>query len=865
MSVSCVTGSIIAVSHVFGPRKFFIELSCGSKTSFIVGQEKQEFWQAVLRVNSTFFFSHLVKKNCDFKGRRLNHRLSLWATTADSTCTEVVGLPAAPGDGGCSWHKVTGVYQPLALYKLENVPCLSLTFVRLCANVPDLREGQEIIVLHGHFVWDCLFMCGRSRLILRDGSDCLLPSEKNLLLISLVAKLDFSIQDVFWLKTQLDVFEEKFSDQFLQGVGVILELCPGLRERVLAMSVKLVSTHTTLSRSVVEEFLAHSQCDLDRPAVFSKNFPTLRDIAGACPVVDSSSFWGYSCEELSLLLPEMPVVAYLDTTGGHWTLKDSTLSVPCILTSLDHPSTVLPLVGNFVALTRFHLVWEYFKTETGTLSYVYLVVSASDLRLVFDMQRKLAEHLGACTRCGRASNASHVCLSHGPPAECALRAARAPARREGEAPCSSGSAGSGSIGVRCLHKSAVRIPTGETAPRGHVLGLLQEGETTQLHYLELGGRLLMLLPLLNTDTAYKLWWPQDSPELVRREAPCFLGKTVNTRSLIVLPQDSSFCCTQISQKCKDFYSVSEGLQEGLSSEVMDLEGVIADRSHVDPKYISEKLPLWETGYGVPMCKTTVLRLEEVGGGPKTNVYLPRWDRSRYPLGLLPGCCVRLTMMEKRLTAEGAYFSSSPLTTVEVLAVGQPWDVAPDEDWGGSCLLLHVPPGRQLVWGTVVLSRLLKVSLKAVCKTCGCLLRGDACGFVGCHDKTAALPSALLTAKVADACAEAILVVKDDLVRQVLEMSEVQWQALLKLAIRDGELLYLFREKAQMHEPQTLGQEVFKLYCSVIAQCRNIILHVRCKKYPPDSNSEFNYNIPILYCVDIRRYRPTTTKSTQLGS
>ncbi|CAG2062159.1 unnamed protein product [Timema podura] len=103
--------------------------------------------------------------------------------------------------------------------------------------------------------------------------------------------------------------------------------------------------------------------------------------------------------------------------------------------------------------------------------------------------------------------------------------------------------------------------------------------------------------------------------------------------------------------------------------------------------------------------------------------------------------------------------------------------------------------------------------------------------------------------------EALVIVKGDNVRVVLDMSENQWCQLKLLAKQTGELVYLRGSVA----PTGRAELTFWYYCKVLVANQLKLLHIKVKKYPA-TPADPTKNIPVLCCVDIKEDRPKILNS-----
>nr|CAD7578718.1 unnamed protein product [Timema californicum] len=133
------------------------------------------------------------------------------------------------------------------------------------------------------------------------------------------------------------------------------------------------------------------------------------------------------------------------------------------------------------------------------------------------------------------------------------------------------------------------------------------------------------------------------------------------------------------------------------------------------------------------CKTIIVKIRDVASAVSVSVYINSWYQRAYPIGLIHGAHVVLTNLQQKMSAKNSvvYFLTSGTSSVVVKDMNQPPHFESKEDWGPPCNLLLAVPGKRLLWGTVEMDRLLKVSVQFRCEYCSHPFIRGRCSYAGC--------------------------------------------------------------------------------------------------------------------------------------
>nr|CAD7438117.1 unnamed protein product [Timema bartmani] len=355
-------------------------------------------------------------------------------------------------------------------------------------------------------------------------------------------------------------------------------------------------------------------------------------------------------------------------------------------------------------------------------------------------------------------------------------------------------------------------------------------------------------------------------------------------------------------------SVSEASSCEIGDGLVTVEGIIFDRLHLEPQFPSELRSVETAGYGVPGRKSIVVKIRDIASAVSVCVYINRWYQRAYPIGLILGAHVALTNLQQKMSDKtSVYFLTSGISSVVVKDMNQPphfesrkWSLGSlsrpagtetervetfgsahtrndcfilvafttkhntfygilKEDWGAPCNLLMAVPSKKLLWGTVEMDQLLKVSIQFKCEYCSQPFIRGKCSYVGCWARSMGEITAVCTFKAHHADKEALVIVKGDNVRVVLDMSENQWCQLKLLAKQTGELVYLRGSVAPPGISTDRAKLAFWLFCKVVVANQLKLLHIKVKKYPA-TPADPTKNIPVLCCVDIKEDRPKILNS-----
>nr|CAD7435525.1 unnamed protein product [Timema monikensis] len=184
-------------------------------------------------------------------------------------------------------------------------------------------------------------------------------------------------------------------------------------------------------------------------------------------------------------------------------------------------------------------------------------------------------------------------------------------------------------------------------------------------------------------------------------------------------------------------SVSEASSCEVGDELTNVEGIIFDRLHKELKYPSELRSVETAGYGVPGGKSIIVKIRDIASAVSLSVYINSWYQRAYPIGLILGAHVAFTNLQQKMSVKNSvYFVTTGLSSVVVKDMNQPPHFESKEDWGASCNLLLAVPSKKLLWGTVEMDQLLKVSVQFRCEYCSHLFIRGRCSYVGCwsHSK-----------------------------------------------------------------------------------------------------------------------------------
>ncbi|CAG2064733.1 unnamed protein product, partial [Timema podura] len=135
---------------------------------------------------------------------------------------------------------------------------------------------------------------------------------------------------------------------------------------------------------------------------------------------------------------------------------------------------------------------------------------------------------------------------------------------------------------------------------------------------------------------------------------------------------------------------------------------------------------------LPGRKSIVVKIRDIASAVSVCVYINRWYQRAYPIGLILGAHVALTNLQQKMSDKtSVYFLTSGISSVVVKDMNQPPHFESKEDWGAPCNLLMAVPSKKLLWGTVEMDQLLKVSIQFKCEYCSQPFIRGKCSYVGC--------------------------------------------------------------------------------------------------------------------------------------
>ncbi|KAL3865462.1 hypothetical protein ACJMK2_042849, partial [Sinanodonta woodiana] len=260
------------------------------------------------------------------------------------------------------------------------------------------------------------------------------------------------------------------------------------------------------------------------------------------------------------------------------------------------------------------------------------------------------------------------------------------------------------------------------------------------------------------------------------------------------------------------------IQEILSSEcrenLVSFECIITARFHCDPElpnqrsgkaqdWKSRTLP--ELGVNLLPNKCVKLVVKDVVSSQEMQVYI-NLDRVSYPLGLLPGVHLLFHRVERRVSRNGhVYCHYITISTIEVLCMSSKGhghqaeaDVVQEqiqvlsEDSAPKLPLVAIwkPPfldTSSILQCVCHVQKILKLSLKSVCITCGSLYKRSGCSNRGCTLQS--LPKLLARCSFIgeDGTSVALISCTGCRVQQLLQLSEEEWNTLENTLVDLGEV------------------------------------------------------------------------------
>uniref|UniRef100_A0A8C5MIX8 CST complex subunit CTC1 n=1 Tax=Leptobrachium leishanense TaxID=445787 RepID=A0A8C5MIX8_9ANUR len=270
--------------------------------------------------------------------------------------------------------------------------------------------------------------------------------------------------------------------------------------------------------------------------------------------------------------------------------------------------------------------------------------------------------------------------------------------------------------------------------------------------------------------------------------------TAHSPVCLTIPCDWSFEDVETSESSlQNVVSVEEALKMGPSASLLNVTGVLSQRSLCDPqdwRGVSSKSHV--PGSFFPRGVSLKVSLCEQASHACVSVYLDV-SLSPYPLGLLPGASVLLQGLERKVSRSGnVYLRSVPITCVKVL--GPPTDNWQQIASPPLVTFSHLPglpvPRRALCSVSCVLS----LTLYFDCSLCRDTFRkGACCRFPSCSSRSGVF-HAKSRVKAEDGSGEVLLYVQDEAVSLILGVSPNLWEALKSQILSRGRLVVKNRGK-----------------------------------------------------------------------
>ncbi|KAK3605667.1 hypothetical protein CHS0354_032624 [Potamilus streckersoni] len=258
------------------------------------------------------------------------------------------------------------------------------------------------------------------------------------------------------------------------------------------------------------------------------------------------------------------------------------------------------------------------------------------------------------------------------------------------------------------------------------------------------------------------------------------------------------------------------IQEILSSEcrknLVSFECFISARYHCDPELPSQrsgKVQDWKSrtlpDLGVNLLPNKCVKLvgKDVLSSLEMQVYI-NLERFSYPLGLLPGVHLLFHRVERHVSRNGhVYCNYITISTIEVLcmssqrhdhqieadAIQEQIQVISDDSAPKlSLVALWKPPFLDSILQCIChVQKIIKLSLKSVCITCGSLYKRSGCSNRGCTLQNLPKIVARCSFIGEDGTSVAMISCTGLRVQQLLQLSDEEWNTLEETLVESGEV------------------------------------------------------------------------------
>ena len=325
---------------------------------------------------------------------------------------------------------------------------------------------------------------------------------------------------------------------------------------------------------------------------------------------------------------------------------------------------------------------------------------------------------------------------------------------------------------------------------------------------------------------------------------------LNTKPHVILPQKPALA--------RDAFDLDDTAEKDISeNELVTIEGRIAERWVEKSKFTFNSISRFQT---TAFPRALVLHFKlGTGDNSLVSVYVSFHGQSAVPVGLGVNALARFSNVVKSVSKNNrVYFKSTIMTRIDMVELGPSCTIAPKED--ALRLLRDIRQSRagsQSFWCDLALQSVVKVSIVAVCASCGNTLAGcGVCTFAGCHaGQLASFGELNLDCKavvtVGDMSDDAQVHIHGR--RQLcsfLALTDADWLLVKDHCFKKSELLFL-PPTGQTEGLDASGkgfEMLFKLRCQLFPQSKFHLVRSLVRKFKNDYDPNQD-DVLKLYCLD----------------
>uniref|UniRef100_A0A8C5ME36 CST complex subunit CTC1 n=1 Tax=Leptobrachium leishanense TaxID=445787 RepID=A0A8C5ME36_9ANUR len=704
---------------------------------------------------------------------------------------------------------LTRVLDPHAgLYELDRKVLLCTAYLQLLNGGRGLRAGAKVEISHAHLQQSpsplyptlVLSCCLRSRLTILEFSRLCSPLSATFsassLHLHLLFRYQLTLPEYLWTSFIVDQLREKLCPRYVKrcclsgrfGSGV-----QGVAHSLLHQTLSSFSEPEERNeRDLQKEILGDPHvCPLLRYSPLSPpwsvlTFSKLLSLASDSRYLQtqesvSSLHWScYLAQDKDLLMQPVLVGVLHASSLGSLKLKDQTSSLSCLVL----PRAPLAWIGCVLEVRQYQMITEKIcnggERKDQQQHKTYALFLARDVRLLHFHDR--------CPTCPPSAFSTSPVSKK--PRMLGPWASRHVLVKEVEGLLSNPDHdGKLQFQARASWVGSPELLSGQKS----------DGDETKLELLPkvvliFLGSSVRWHQFINTGRVYRLVANGETDPGIFDSLAKQTKYTAHSPVCLTIPCDWSFEDVETSESSlQNVVSVEEALKMGPSASLLNVTGVLSQRSLCDPqdwRGVSSKSHV--PGSFFPRGVSLKVSLCEQASHACVSVYLDV-SLSPYPLGLLPGASVLLQGLERKVSRSGnVYLRSVPITCVKVL--GPPTDNWQQIASPPLVTFSHLPglpvPRRALCSVSCVLS----LTLYFDCSLCRDTFRkGACCRFPSCSSRSGVF-HAKSRVKAEDGSGEVLLYVQDEAVSLILGVSPNLWEALKSQILSRGRLVVKNRGK-----------------------------------------------------------------------